>query len=475
MLKRGKGLSEQEKAIFDLNDAVFSYDYSAYLRSLTDPLDIEFAQLRRRYQSSYEHVAVHHCTFTHKFLHLIGLEDFPDFQESKELKFEVRVEETQLTFRVTSEALSDELREALAKEVKSCCLRLKSFVRGLAYIDTHIAEVLQECRRCLVYIDEEDKDDEADYLEDYHDDFAVVKRISQAPRPVQRPKPKAKEELRSAPVARGYVPKDKPDRLRLTTSEMNLYGIGTASLISIVLQGHCKNCNEIRTLELTSSGKELLHSKVCVCGRLHELVLKPQFASLASFELGRLACRGLRYLMAISMSFAVSCDSCLEDFAVSVVPQVSCVANCTHCMHKFHFKVDQVNLTPEPTLERQADTPKKLKKSAGLHPGSALPEQGTCKHYKQSYRWLKFPCCNQAFPCDDCHNEVAGHVAEFANRMICGFCSREQNYSSSQVCSSCKADVTGKGKSNRRFWEGGKGCRDSTKLSRNDQRKHKNK
>ena len=32
-----------------------------------------------------------------------------------------------------------------------------------------------------------------------------------------------------------------------------------------------------------------------------------------------------------------------------------------------------------------------------------LPKNGTCKHYKKSFRWLRFPCCAKMYPCEECH------------------------------------------------------------------------
>ena len=92
------------------------------------------------------------------------------------------------------------------------------------------------------------------------------------------------------------------------------------------------------------------------------------------------------------------------------------------------------------------------KKEAKLQEGKPLPEFGTCSHYKKSHRWLRcgcsltrwhwstfgcfetnlifdvvrFPCCGKAYPCDVCHDTTEDHPGELANRMICGYCSREQ-------------------------------------------------
>ena len=39
----------------------------------------------------------------------------------------------------------------------------------------------------------------------------------------------------------------------------------------------------------------------------------------------------------------------------------------------------------------------------------------------------RFPCCGKAYPCDVCHNDAEkDHEMKYANRMICGFCAKEQ-------------------------------------------------
>ncbi|EUB61472.1 hypothetical protein EGR_03762 [Echinococcus granulosus] len=87
-----------------------------------------------------------------------------------------------------------------------------------------------------------------------------------------------------------------------------------------------------------------------------------------------------------------------------------------------------------------------------------------------------FPCCQRAFPCDNCHDEeVAGaHETLHATRIICGFCSTEQpevTTSPMVVCSACQRNLTSAGATNH--WEGGRGCRDPVKMSRKDNRKHR--
>lgn len=104
-----------------------------------------------------------------------------------------------------------------------------------------------------------------------------------------------------------------------------------------------------------------------------------------------------------------------------------------------------------------------------LKDGQPLPEYGICQHYKKSHRWLRFPCCGRAFPCDVCHDAAQDHPMEHANRMICGYCSKEQGYSGE--CARCRSDLTSSKSS--AHWEGGQGCRNKVKMSRLDRQKYR--
>ena len=104
--------------------------------------------------------------------------------------------------------------------------------------------------------------------------------------------------------------------------------------------------------------------------------------------------------------------------------------------------------------------------------GTALPDVGRCAHFRRSLRWLRFPCCGRAHPCAECHASsdcaMAGDNV-WADRMICGQCSREQRFSASAPCESCGFKM-GQGGS-KSHWNGGAGMRDRTRLSKKDSRR----
>lgn len=108
------------------------------------------------------------------------------------------------------------------------------------------------------------------------------------------------------------------------------------------------------------------------------------------------------------------------------------------------------------------------KQKLGIVSGTPLPDDGACTHYRKSRRWYRFSCCGKIFPCGKCHDAETDHLNEYATRIVCGHCSREQNISA--VCSYCRFEFQPRESG---FWEGGKGTRDQTKLNRKDTHKYK--
>ncbi|GFO31602.1 cleavage and polyadenylation-specificity factor subunit [Plakobranchus ocellatus] len=134
---------------------------------------------------------------------------------------------------------------------------------------------------------------------------------------------------------------------------------------------------------------------------------------------------------------------------------------CKACNAKFKIATEAVKLTQlapsgvdtssGPVVKAVNLKSKKPPKDPSIREGYPLPEFGTCKHYKHSYRWLRFPCCGKAYPCDVCHDRKEDHEMTFANRMICGHCCKEQNYSGTRPCSGCGEHMT---KVRSAHWEG---------------------
>lgn len=211
--------------------------------------------------------------------------------------------------------------------------------------------------------------------------------------------------------------------------------------LSIVVK--CLKCQEITSI----SG-----SKTCKrCGTDVGLVYVP---SVESDRLGYLQTKKAEFVCFNSLKYQFSCEECGKAYesAETGLGQIYS-RKCNGCFKELKFKINMIQYY--------------AKKEVKLVEGAELPDKGACKHYKKSFRWFRFSCCNSVYPCDDCHNEQEKHKAEVANRMVCGLCSKEQSVKAS--CD-CGMDLD---KKKSQFWEGGKGNRDKSTLSRNDSRKNK--
>jgi len=181
--------------------------------------------------------------------------------------------------------------------------------------------------------------------------------------------------------------------------------------------------------------------------------------------------------------------SCSECFDVARIRNVGAgyrkASKCMGCSTKLNLCVEDVDLLGQSVAKwrqvaeeqgeqmnarRQLQDARKIEKHLGLKVGQPLPGKGACKHYGQSYRWLRFPCCGRAFPCDVCHDEQTDHHCEWASRMLCGLCSHEQPLSKDQ-CSHCGAAQSRGSRSGH--WEGGDGCRNRITMAKNDPHKYK--
>ncbi|KCZ78808.1 hypothetical protein H311_00151 [Anncaliia algerae PRA109] len=91
----------------------------------------------------------------------------------------------------------------------------------------------------------------------------------------------------------------------------------------------------------------------------------------------------------------------------------------------------------------------------------------TCTHYKESKRMFIFPCCNTPYTCPLCHDKNEAHKYQWAYQMICLVCNKRDNVK--DICSCGYEHI----KKKSAFWEGGKGKRDKTTMSKKDSKKYK--
>lgn len=89
--------------------------------------------------------------------------------------------------------------------------------------------------------------------------------------------------------------------------------------------------------------------------------------------------------------------------------------------------------------------------------GKPIDELTRCEHYHTPLDIIAilFPCCNEYYPCYECHEETANHLAtrwpkdkRDTKAILCGNCKQEltiyEYFQSNHHCPNCKADFNPK-------------------------------
>ncbi|KAL3865636.1 hypothetical protein ACJMK2_043007 [Sinanodonta woodiana] len=251
--------------------------------------------------------------------------------------------------------------------------------------------------------------------------------------------------------------------------------------IYIIIQ--CERCSN-KTEFSTPAGR--VNLVACVkCNSNMVALFRSALVHQFSSVLGYLELQGCKAFDLVMQESAVKlgCLNCSQEVTLkSMAPGVLSEMWCHSCHDKMRVATDGVRFTNLAPADVALDASKvhqiavqkkqRLPKDPAIQEGRPLPDYGTCKHFKKSYRWLRFPCCGKCYPCDVCHEEKEdGHEMKYATRMICGFCCKEQPYSCDKPCISCSHNVV---KTRTEHWEGGKGCRDKITMSKNDKQKYTN-
>ncbi|KAI9297208.1 hypothetical protein K502DRAFT_328402 [Neoconidiobolus thromboides FSU 785] len=304
----------------------------------------------------------------------------------------------------------------------------------------------------------------------------------------------AKEEMNSQ-----LPPPTSHNGIQLKFSNHEIKNVSLLIAESVELEAVCERCKA-----RLASPKLLPHHQTFFscskCNNNLALRFRPTIIHHDSDSLGYLDNLNCSPISITKVSLTVSCNKCenlnigLNGFK-SILLSTTVSEICRSC--HTHFSVEMglckfIRLAPSAAIFELPTSTSNLPKAQllGVLPrkekldiklGTPLPSFGTCSHYRKSYRWLRFPCCGQAFPCSTCHDQSVqstenNHESVYATSMICGYCSKEFNYfSGNQNQPQCKAcghllTHSSKGKA---FWEGGKGTRDRSKMNKNEGRKYK--
>ena len=108
---------------------------------------------------------------------------------------------------------------------------------------------------------------------------------------------------------------------------------------------------------------------------------------------GYLDLEGCAVLELLPSDWTVTCISCTtEDSLPALAWAYQTEHNCFRCHLRSSVDLREPRFRElGPPMKAKATTPKPLIE------GQPLPETGTCKHYRCSHRWLRFPCCQRAY------------------------------------------------------------------------------
>ncbi|KAJ3128086.1 hypothetical protein HK098_005140 [Nowakowskiella sp. JEL0407] len=292
----------------------------------------------------------------------------------------------------------------------------------------------------------------------------------------------------SAPTESGPTMDQVHRGIQIRLPNINIIAIALmkcTSLNLLIRCTRCKNTVEVPNLTpATEANPQPLRIPCPTCSTILSIRYRSDLVHKNNTSIGYLDVDLCVPYDLLPSTYTMTCAYCNADSTqVKKMPRgLVTNTNCGQCHHKMSVMVDEVKfvgLAPSDLVKANQSEimglkKKRKKKELMLVVGESLPHKGTCKHYKKSYRWLRFPCCGKLYPCDKCHDEKSedSHEMVFANRMVCGYCSKEQQYSPEKPCNHCgKALTASAASSGNPFWEGGKGVRDKVKLSSRDKRK----
>jgi uncharacterized CHY-type Zn-finger protein len=270
--------------------------------------------------------------------------------------------------------------------------------------------------------------------------------------------------------------------IAMSFPDIELYGIELLEVASLALTLKCDRCKtlaDISNLRPSSVENTVTVSQSCSkCAYTMTASYRPELVHANNVRAGYLDLTDCTVQDMLPSAFMPTCSECSTRVgtpsAVVAVRGDTTLSICRECHQKMTFKIPSIRfLRTSSQQQHRNQAPRKgPRENLGITSGAPLPDNGRCSHYRKSYRWFRFSCCNKVYPCDRCHDEKAEpkHSNEHANRMICGWCSREQNYRP-EDCGVCGRSMVAK--KGGGFWEGGKGTRDPMRMSRKEPRKYK--
>jgi len=265
-----------------------------------------------------------------------------------------------------------------------------------------------------------------------------------------------------------------PTGIAIQLCDMSLQGVAFIKSSSVNIRVSCGRCQEyciINQVESNPSEVQCASCKINFACRFTSKLIHSQNADLGYLDMER-----CDIVDTLPLRLVFSCMECFSELTVPIRPHENVKLNCHTCHNLMKFSYNGYRYRKngkKAELDLSNAKRRRLKSMSQTRyqVGQPLLHKGTCRHYKQSFRHFRFPCCNLVFPCERCHDLNSDHKYKWATMQICGFCSTLQ---------SCTNKVCYNRKCGRAFvkettnqWEGGKGCRNQERMAKGSSRKYR--
>jgi len=275
-------------------------------------------------------------------------------------------------------------------------------------------------------------------------------------------------------------PVGSSDTLDLRCESVHMENIGVLECYQLNLTVACFRCK--RHIDVSVIGR-IKYTSVCPkCNFPFGMSWSPDMIHASSNRLGSLEKINVTIHDFLPSCFKLDCLDCNYEQTQKKIGFSGEITkkNCFGCHKEFSVSLSQLQSKEQKTpcsldvtkIAAQKTKPNKnTHQHDGIFSGHPLPNNGACRHFKKSKRWMRFPCCRRVFPCHLCHDQDEDHQAERAHRIICGFCSAEQPFHD-EPCLKCATVLVVTSQSNN-HWQGGQGCRSLTELDKKDSKKYR--
>ena len=219
----------------------------------------------------------------------------------------------------------------------------------------------------------------------------------------------------------------RPRGTQLVLESLALADDATARAARLEALLGCVRCGETATVSLSgliaSEAEKRVWCAKCSC--LLSAALRPTMLHLTSPLLGHVETHGCTLADVPRLDLLLACGKCDGELIIDRVERGKRVReSCRYCHAQlpcYYANLQLIRLAGaaggavggarggdeddelEELLRKARKKNSDQLSKLGICVGKPLPNKGTCKHFKYSYRWLRFPCCGRAYPCATCH------------------------------------------------------------------------